>query len=47
MRRKMIVPFTYATFREDCVDADGEQAALRLDKLAGHKHPATPTESLS
>ena len=46
-RKTMIVPFTYAAFREDCVDAEGEEVAQRLDKLAGHKDTGTGMGSTS
>jgi hypothetical protein len=34
-RRKLFSPFTYSTVRSDCIDAEGEQLAHKLDKLAG------------
>lgn len=35
-RRKLFVPFTYESVRADCVAAEGEQMATKLDKLAGY-----------
>lgn len=43
-RRRLIVPFTYEAFRADCVAAEGEALAKRMDKLAGHVRPEVPTE---
>ena len=40
-RKSLFQPFTYETVRRDCVDAEGEELAQKLDKLAGH----TPIES--
>ena len=35
-RTKLFSPFTYATVRADCVDAEGEVLAQKFDKLAGY-----------
>ena len=41
-RKKLVTPFTYTAFREDCIDAEGEQLALKLDKLAGYSADKEP-----
>ncbi|MFT5794873.1 MAG: hypothetical protein ACI9OF_002933, partial [Saprospiraceae bacterium] len=35
-RKRLFQPFTYDTVRRDCVDAEGEELARKLDKIAGH-----------
>lgn len=35
-RRKLVQPFTYEAFRADCVDAIGEEAVTKFDKIQGH-----------
>jgi hypothetical protein len=43
-RRQLVVPFTYEVFRADCVAAEGEALAQRMDKLAGHAPPGVRAE---
>ena len=35
-RTTLFSPFTYSTVRTDCIDAEGEVLAQKLDKLAGY-----------
>ena len=35
-RKTMFNSFTYAAVRQDCIDAEGEQLARKLDKMAGY-----------
>lgn len=35
-RKKLFNPFTYATVRSHCIDAEGEPLAQKLDMLAGY-----------
>ena len=35
-RKQFFPEFTYESFRQDCVDAEGEELAKRMDKMAGY-----------
>jgi len=35
-REQLFQPFTYAMFREHCVDAIGEDGVAKFDKIVGH-----------
>ena len=44
-RKKLFSPFTYSTVRADCVDAEGEQLALKFDRLAGYSGDTGPQKA--
>ncbi len=43
-RKNLFDPFTYATLREHCVEAEGEEMARRFDKFVGYRPASEPRE---
>lgn len=36
-RKKLFQPYSYTSFRADCLDAEGEEFTRKIDKMAGYK----------
>ena len=46
-RVRLFKPFTYATLREHCIDAIGEDGVAKFDKIVGHVQPNKPGSTSS
>jgi hypothetical protein len=43
-RKNLFQPFTYAMFRQHCIDAEGEELGVRYDKVVGYVPSDVPSK---